>query len=707
MGGGGTFPTAEPSKGVTTRRRSRPETVHTPDSLANGVKSMFRKPFSVRLTVWSLAVLAAASARADEPSRKTVKELHLPSGLSVNLTYQLTDPGGFLWDIQTHGGIGQGTNYIYSSGVRLNIAGQDFRHSGSQVSCSEDRREVELGPWEANGLRVYRRVRVYKELPLCRWLEVFENTQPSPQTIQVAVYTNCNDHFSRITTNTGGAAFGPKDWAFTVQGGSTSRPGLLHVVCDEKSKLRPSISLQGNSVYTRYTLTVPANGVAVLCHFQAQGYSSGELLKPVKEWKTSKILADLPAAVARLIVNFRAGGEALMPEIDRTALADRIVLDNGDVLLGELKNGEYRVSTFFGPVTVPADRVIGILTETGNPLHARFVLSDGQIIRGEPGEEPLRLIMSAGGALEVPLGRVKQCGYRITAAKGEEFAIADPLVTLYSGERLAFAPEGVQLNLRTAHGPVELPLASLMSAELDLPDGGVHRVLFRNGSQLAGIMGPDMLSLTLRLGPQITLDRQKVRRIVAAQEGETPDGMAKAILDNDDELIGRLTDAEIRLATDFGEVVVSPENVVRMEFVPGQPGQARLVLWDGSTPRGRLATPAVGFALEPGGPRLALDAAHTRYIEQPNALPPKHLQDRIEALIRQLGSEVFADRQSASDELLSIGPPAVPQLRRRLDDADPEIRQRARDLLTRLSGSPESPAVPMSMPMMQGKFIGQ
>ena len=54
-----------------------------------------------------------------------------------------------------------------------------------------------------------------------------------------------------------------------------------------------------------------------------------------------------------------------------------------------------------------------------------------------------------------------------------------------------------------------------------------------------------------------------------------------------------------------------------------------------------------------------------------SALPPKDVVDKIERLIAQLGSDVFADRQKASDELLGIGEAALPLLKRRLEDRDP------------------------------------
>jgi hypothetical protein len=54
---------------------------------------------------------------------------------------------------------------------------------------------------------------------------------------------------------------------------------------------------------------------------------------------------------------------------------------------------------------------------------------------------------------------------------------------------------------------------------------------------------------------------------------------------------------------------------------------------------------------------------------------------RIRDLIRQLGADDFAGRQKASDELIALGPAALPALREAAEAKDLEIRRRARACL--------------------------
>src|SRR5207248_56105 len=53
----------------------------------------------------------------------------------------------------------------------------------------------------------------------------------------------------------------------------------------------------------------------------------------------------------------------------------------------------------------------------------------------------------------------------------------------------------------------------------------------------------------------------------------------------------------------------------------------------------------------------------------------------LEALVRRLGGDRFADRQEASRQLRAAGPRAAPLLVRALRDDDPEVARRAEELL--------------------------
>jgi hypothetical protein len=70
--------------------------------------------------------------------------------------------------------------------------------------------------------------------------------------------------------------------------------------------------------------------------------------------------------------------------------------------------------------------------------------------------------------------------------------------------------------------------------------------------------------------------------------------------------------------------------------------------------------------------------------------PDETTRQQLEALVRQLGADLFDTRQKASEELVRRGTPAVPYLRRVLDHPDLEVRRRARRALEAITSSGET-----------------
>src|SRR5258708_1459875 len=64
------------------------------------------------------------------------------------------------------------------------------------------------------------------------------------------------------------------------------------------------------------------------------------------------------------------------------------------------------------------------------------------------------------------------------------------------------------------------------------------------------------------------------------------------------------------------------------------------------------------------------------------AQPPDEI--RIARLIRGLGRDSFVARGGANEELASLGPVTRRQLELAVEDPDPEVRLRAKDLLKRI-----------------------
>jgi len=628
---------------------------------------------------------SVATGNAVAKPGKPAKGLHLPPGQAVNFTHTLNDGAGFQWDIQHYGTIGHGTNYAYSGGLYLQINGSSVRSTGrGRMASTGD--EVEIGPYTRNNIRVYRRIKVYKDRGLARWLDIYENPTAQDITLSVRVYSNTNWQIGQRTFSSGKGTFTAGDVAFVTQSQGGNAPAVFHYVCGPKSKLRPSVTIQSNQIYVNWSVTVPANKTAVVCYFESQNHSSAALVKLMKTFRPRDALKDLPRAVRKLIINIQTPTGIGDVELNRSTSADVVYNRTGDPIFGTIANPSFLVETLFGPMTLPAEKVIGMASTGDQNTCLRVLLAGGQIVAGRMASDAkVRLTMPAGGEIQVPFADVRQCSYRISKQRPEEITFSGPLMVLRTGDRIAFEGKTATFKLRTRHGLVDLPAKDLLSISLDNPANAVHRAIFLNGSKLAGFLEPEKIPLTLKLGPKLTVGRHLITSIQFAAEEKTDATLDVVALSNGDELYGRLATENLTLKTDYGPVPLRPENIQAMSFSRTHVGRAALRLWDGTVLRGQCATDTLAFEITPG-PTVQIYVGQLHQIQRSQALPPKEIRQKLQKLVAQLGAESYKDRQAATEALVKMGPGIAPLLRKHVTTSDPEIRQRIEDILERLGG---------------------
>ena len=379
-----------------------------------------------RVLVGARAALPAGAKAA----KNDKSGLHIPQGRSVKFTYTMTDGTGFRWDIQYYGTIGQGTNYAYSGGLYLQIDGSSV-HSNGQGWVNAAGDEVEIGPFNRNNVNVYRRIKVYKDHGLARWLDIFENTTGKEISLNVRVYSNTNWMIGNQRFSSGKGQFTDKDYAFITQTQGGNAPAVMHYVCGERSKLRPTVNIRNNQVYVNYSFTIPAHGTVVLCYFESQNNSSDALAKLMKTLRPYKLLKDLPPAVRKMLINMPLSGGIGGVELARTESSDSVVTSHGDPIYGKIENQSFVLDTLFGPMTLPAKQVLGMAAIRGEERRFRVLLAGGQIIAGAvTAGAKLKLTMPAGGDLAVPFQDIQQCAYRISPERPEESPFISPMMIL-------------------------------------------------------------------------------------------------------------------------------------------------------------------------------------------------------------------------------------------------------------------------------------
>ena len=627
---------------------------------------------------------AAAAATHDGPTG-----LHIPQTKRASFTYQVNDGAGFRWDIQYYGSIGSGTNYAYSGGLYCQVSGSNVSANGvGWVNKAGD--EIEIGPYNRGNLRIYRRVRIYKDRGLARWLDIFENPTGAAVQLPVAIYSSTNYSISQTTTSSGGAVFGEKDWAFVTRTSGANSPRVLHMVCGKRARIRPTVQTTGSQIYVKWNLTIPAKKTVVLCYFESQANDIGTHKKTMKSFHVSKALRDLPSSVRRLIVNWSAGGYAGV-DLERSETADTVIIAGGGPKYGRITNKSFQLATFFGPLKLATSQIVGMVASADEGQTVRFALLDGQIVSAAMPDRNIVLELPTGGTLKIPLNRIAQWSYKVAPERPLDSRFSGPYVMLRTGDRLAFQVGSVALKFRTRYGMIELDPKAMLHVTLDNTGNVIHQAHFLNGTHVGGFLEPRKIAMKLRLGASMTVGRDMVVQLRFAEEDKAVKGLAFVALTNGDELYGRLGGQGFEIASEFGTVPVRPTNLRTISFSATKVGYAVLTLWDGTVLRGQIGSKPIAFVVTPG-PTLKINPVQLIHIICPDALPPDDVVAKARKLIAMLGSESYADRKKATEGLVKLGEGIVSILQKRLREVtDPEVNQRIKEVLDRI-GAPKKAA---------------
>jgi len=660
-------------------------------------------PAELRADVVALAPPVVGTSGAGTSSGPPGLHIKRARAITLRGYHVLTDGGGYRWDFQYYGNVYQGTNNAYSGAMYCHINGSNFQAPGYAGWTNKTGDEIEMGPHNRNGLHVYRRVKVYKKLPLARWLDIFQNPSSAPITVSIRMYICTNHTISKTVTNTGRAAFSEKDFAFVTQTSNAGAPSVLHVVTSKGAKLRPSVTVQSNQVYVNYSLTVPPKKTAILCHFESQSRNRSDHEKFMKSFPTYRLLSDLPGTVRRMIVNMRVLGGYAGVDLERMEMTDTVVVDGAGPLYGTIANTAFKLKTIIGPLEIPAQRVVGMAAGMGATV--RFALTDGQVIASEMPSDTLNLNLPTGGTLRIPFARISQWSYRLSTHRPDGAGFAGPYVRLRTGDHLLIDPASANLAIRTRHGKVDLDHKALFRVSLDNPGNAVHQVFFLNGSHLGGFVEPSELKLKLALDRTLTIRRDLVTELGFAPEEKPGANLSGLTLTNEDELYGHLVDNDIQISSEFGVVKIKPSNIKAAAFSRDRVGHVTLQLWDGSEVHGQIGADPLAFQVIPG-PTLQINPLQFSLLTRSSALPPAFVVAEAKKLVGQLGNDDYKVRKAATEKLMKMGKGIAPILVEQLGKTtDPEVRQRLEGIIENLgapTGGAPRPGQPGPQIFLQG-----
>jgi hypothetical protein len=598
----------------------------------------------------------------------------------VNLPYLMNDNNGNNWRIYQGGWFQQNNNMpLYSQGGMLMINGQQVVHNNNQARLDPKTGELLLENLNANGCSITRRILIEKAGGYLRYIDVIKNTQAQPQTFNVMIQSNSN---YGINTAQNVADPKKKDQNMGWVGMTGANQSIVEMFAGKGSKLAPQINWpQGNSfVQGTMAIPIPAGKEVAVMHLHTIAPTQDAGMKFITELKESVLMKTIAPALRRLIVNFRAGQSFIGDiEILRGDLLDVVELRSGDEFKGTLKAPNYELATFYGNVTLPVDKVIGLINVGQFRPRQLVITTDGQIFGGHLKHDTLELQMSSGQVTQIPLSQVARVGYRKRPDEPQEWTFDKPLVLMRSGERVAVQMPKTPIEVVTRYGKLVLGPEQVAAVVFQSEDNHVHEIQLADGSHFAGLLTADAFEMQLDTGGAaqvVKFPTSAIARIQLTNKVKESDDATPTIhLSNEDELNGVLV-GKLKLDTSFDTIDVNaPELKSLTHAAEGGANDVQAVLWDGTSLSGQLEDQDVSCQLV-GGVTLKVPVALVQDYQQPQPQPSASMVEQIKKVVEtDLTNEDWHVRDRARAQLMSMGPAVAAVLKQVRDQQPPEAQK--------------------------------
>jgi hypothetical protein len=601
-------------------------------------------PYSKALTVLLLVILAPLSSAADQ---------------TVNLPYTQPDKDGNQWMVHYYGYLQQQGNMpVYSSAGVLNLNGSSTNGRVVQRSAKIDGKtgELVMENLQVAGFSVTRRFQFNKDQGYVRIIDIIKNNQNRDQQVQMNLSANSNYGLQSGQTIPDPKKKNQEDaWVGQTQANNRAMVEIYNGM-NAKSPLNIDYRPGNSQVTANMTATVPANKEIAIMHIHATANSSAEGQDFVKKFKESKAMKDIPANLRKLIINFNASSSFYGDyEMLRGELFDIVEMRTGDQFRGNLKDPSFKISTFYGPVTVPADKVLSLISIGAVRSRQLLFTTDGDVLGGKLDKDKISLELSDGQLMEIPLAQISRVGYRKRPGEVEDPTYDKPYVLMRTGERIAIQMPADPIMVHTRFGPMKLKPETLTAIIFQNEENPVHEIRMDDGTRLAGLVDSVLLEAKLASSDQtIKFPLTSAARLQLKPESSDADeSVAQLKLTNDELLVGSLV-GKLKLDTGFSLLTLDADGIKSLTKIKESPADVQATLWDETSFRGQLQEPEV-TCLTKGGLEVKVPIALLEEYTQPSPKPSGAMVAKIKELITALNADDWKDRQKAQEKLASMG----------------------------------------------------
>mgnify|MGYP005841810477 CR=1 FL=1 len=659
------------------------------------MKSCFPAVLAAVAVLWMLASAGPAQI-ARKPAARTG---------TVSIPYRMpgNDPMGNQWLVYHGGRIQQQGNMpVYSESGMLFINGNNPGGNTNQARLEENGELVVEG-LSTGGCSITRRFMLNRDEGYIRVVDIIKNTTAQDQNLNIMLRSSINYgvQSSQVIADTR-----RKDQPM----GSVLTDGqgraILELYALRGSKLVPNIQAQPNNSYitANFTLAVPAGKQAAFVHLHGVVAGTDAAEKLVATMKESKVLDGLPRELRKILANAGAGESYIGDfELVRGELLDVVELRTQDRLQGTIKEQAYRMQTFYGPVELPVERVVGLINVGDFRPRQLLVTTDGEIFGGRLQKETLALELSSGQLMQIPLSQISRAGYRRRAGEAEEWNFDKPLVLMRSGDRVCVQMPSEPIEVVTRYGRLKLAPPAIAAISFQAEGHSVHQVHLADGSRFAGLVAADRFEMKLSGGQKeqvVSFPTGSMLRFQTVADTREPDSAsAVAELANGDVLVGKIT-GPLKLDTAFDTVALEGEQIRGLAPAREMSSDVQVTLWDETTISGQLQEAEVSLLLE-SGLKIMVPVALIRQYTQPRPEPSEAVVRNIRELVTQLSADDWKQRDVAQQKLMKLGTAVISTLKALRAQQDPEAQQRIDKIVNALespkSRGPQPPAVPGQM----------
>jgi hypothetical protein len=583
----------------------------------------------------------------------------------------------------------QGNNPMYSQAAVLSINQNQPQMNVNQARLDAKTGEIVFENMPCLNTTVTRRIKLDKDAGVARYIDVIHNPQNAEQTVQLMIQTSTNFGINSAQTV---ADPKRKDAAMAWVAQTSGNRTVVELFNGRGAKQAFAINYQpGNSqVMANLSLTLPAGKDVAVMHFHTITTDPAAGTKWVQSLKESQVLKDVPPALRKIIVNFTGGQNFVGDyEILRGDVFDVAELRTGDQYRGTLKESSYKLTTFYGPVELPVDKVIGLINVGEFRPRQLIVTADGEIFGGKLEQDHIAIELSSGQVTRVPLAQVSRLGYRKRPGEPEEWTFDKPLVLMRSGDRMGVRMPTADIEVATRYGALKLKPSAVGAIAFASEDHGIHEVFLADGSRFAGLVTAERFDLQLSTGANsggtpISIPTSAIARLQLSAKVEEPDENAPTLaLTNDDQLVGVLA-GRLKLETAFDTLDLDARQIKSLRHAKGASVQdVQVTLWDETTVSGQLAETDLTCNLK-CGVTMRVPVALVEEYNQPFPQPSEAMVKRVKEQVAQLDADDWKGRDRAEAQLVGMGPAIAGTLRQLRNDQSPEAQQRIDSVLRQL-----------------------